>query len=221
MLEAGVGSGGDEPGAMRGAALIWGAAVVALATVPWWWIAFKFHEFDWAALTGLTALGLGAAAVPQRTVAQTDTSLKQTLGSLERLGSVTVGSERVPSPSDQHYQPSHRLTANFDNRIELMGYDLAPDALTLYWRARARLYDDYTVFVQAFDAQQRMIAQSDSQPLAGDFPTSYWRVGDVIRDEHRWHLSDDGAQILIGLYQLQTGERLRLADSGDDALRLR
>ena len=43
---------------MRAAALAWGLAALALATVPWWWIAFKFRDFDWLALLSLTVLGV-------------------------------------------------------------------------------------------------------------------------------------------------------------------
>ena len=76
----------------------------------------------------------------------------------------------------------------------LVGFTLADDApasntpldVTLVWQAGpAGTEMSYTVFVQLLDAQGRLIAQSDALPAAGARPTSGWRSGEYIVDEHR------------------------------------
>jgi 4-amino-4-deoxy-L-arabinose transferase-like glycosyltransferase len=43
---------------IRIGSLVVGVVIVGLATVPWWWIAIKFHDFPRSALIPLTAFGL-------------------------------------------------------------------------------------------------------------------------------------------------------------------
>jgi len=52
----------------------------------------------------------------------------------------------------------------------------------------------------------------DSQPLEGDYPTSFWDIGEVIEDEYILAINDDapaGAYRLeVGMYELTTRQRL-------------
>jgi hypothetical protein len=72
-------------------------------------------------------------------------------------------------------------------------------------------------------ADGRLIAQSDSEPAHGARPTSSWRAREYILDQHRLRWHDHAyrgkASVYVGLYDLQTGARLRLAD-GSDMLKL-
>ncbi len=76
--------------------------------------------------------------------------------------------------------------------IELYGYDLAAIhgsagrhlALTLFWRAQARMETSYTVFVHLVDADERMAGQGDGVPDRGLRLTTSWREGEVVADEH-------------------------------------
>jgi hypothetical protein len=61
------------------------------------------------------------------------------------------------------------------------------------------------VFVHAVDSQG-VLNNADSQPRGGDSPTSVWQIGDKVKDIYR--LPADTRQISIGLYRLDTGERL-------------
>ena len=80
----------------------------------------------------------------------------------------------------------------------------APQQARLEWGATTTLSEDYTVFVQVLDRENRILAQVDHQPQQGQAPTSTWRAGDTIRDVVTWQ-GDTGAwaRIIIGLYDAQ------------------
>ncbi|MBM3129309.1 MAG: DUF2142 domain-containing protein [Chloroflexi bacterium] len=87
----------------------------------------------------------------------------------------------------------HSVHITFDNQAELVGYALpqtrvAPGAelpLTLYWRAREPMAEDFSVFVRLFDAQDKIIARWDAFPGRGVYPTRVWQPGEVIEDQYR------------------------------------
>jgi hypothetical protein len=121
------------------------------------------------------------------------------------------------------------LGAQFGEVIFLQGYRLDVDPqlvrVTLRWLTEDHLDTDYTVFVHLADAEngEQMLAQSDAPPLAGRWPTSLWLPGTAVDDLHAIPLPLDlppgGYELLVGLYDPTTGERLALAD-GRDALPL-
>ncbi len=139
---------------------------------------------------------------------------------------------RLPLPA----APTSHLQANLANQIRLLGYDarLQPPAaetegtyhLTLFWSSTASISADYTVFIHVRDTNGTIVTQCDSQPLGGDYPTSHWRPNETIIDPHQIPLSTDlppgEYQIWVGMYQLETLERLPLvADtSGENAILL-
>ncbi|WP_448595228.1 glycosyltransferase family 39 protein [Thermoflexus hugenholtzii] len=91
----------------------------------------------------------------------------------------------------------------------LWGPEGQPVGITLVWGATRTLHQDYQVFVHVVDAQGRLLAQADHEPQQGRAPTSTWRAGDRIVDLVRWDPpGPDWAMVLVGLYQLATGERL-------------
>jgi len=127
------------------------------------------------------------------------------------IGAITVDPiQRIfDSPS-----PSHPLIANYQSLIELIGCDLAADSITLYWRALKETDTDYTTFVHVLDADGNIIAQHDSQPRGGSYPTSMWAQGEYIADTIR--IPTAGRAIEIGWYVAETGERLTTTE-GDAA----
>ena len=97
----------------------------------------------------------------------------------------------------------------------------APLAVTLVWQAGpADTELSYTVFVQLLDAQGRLIAQSDALPAAGARPTSGWRSGEYIVDEHRLRFNATAqagpARLIVGMYDARSGERLAQWPGGAD-----
>ena len=126
---------------------------------------------------------------------------------------------------------SSRLPARFGSGVGLLGYSL-PESIpaggarpvTLFWQATDRIRDDYTVFLHVVDDRGRRWGQDDRRPNQGGYPTVAWDKGDVIIDQY-WPALDPCApavpmNLLAGLYNWKTQERLIVADSGLDALPL-
>jgi hypothetical protein len=112
------------------------------------------------------------------------------------------------------------LQARFEKGITLLDYDLQTvgqvTLVRLFWHADATLEADYSVFVHLQQGKQQ-VTQSDSQPAQGYYPTHLWRAGDIVVDEHllQAQMSSGGNYTLdIGLYQLQTMQRLQVLDGG-------
>ena len=94
--------------------------------------------------------------------------------------------------------------------------------LTLYWRALAKLDEDYTVFTHLLDNDGEIRGQMDSQPLCGFLPTSIWPVGMVMVDHYELAVAPDAPpgeyRIEVGMYLLETMERLPTFDKGGNRL---
>jgi len=122
--------------------------------------------------------------------------------------------------------PRYRVGANLGNTIGLMGHEGVPDVisagqaihLTLYWQALGRTEEDYTVFVHLLDEHGQIVAQHDSQPLQGFYPTSFWGESEVVRDEYDIHVDSSTPsgeyELAVGMYLLGTGDRLPILDEG-------
>jgi hypothetical protein len=124
----------------------------------------------------------------------------------------------------QEYVISQPARFNLANKIDLIGYDLNTleaqpgDViyLTLYWQASEEMDQDYTVFTHLIDGGNHIWAQRDNQPLKGDYPTSFWDEGEVVKDQYEIALPSDilvGEYLIeVGLYLASTGERLLILD---------
>ena len=102
-------------------------------------------------------------------------------------------------------------TAVFGNEIQLQGYQFnqtdAALELTLVWQALANGQTDYIRFVHLIDpvAGGAPLAQSDSQPRYGSYPTSQWALGEVVSDSLSLSLADvppGSYQLAVGFYSL-------------------
>jgi hypothetical protein len=127
---------------------------------------------------------------------------------------------QVPTPADV------RLDAQFENGLVLAGYDLVqePDAVhvILDWETARALDADYAVFVHVRDSRGEIVAQSDGTPLGGAWPTNLWPTDYRLSDARTIALPSDLPQgeyeVVAGLYDPVTGERLRLTGGGDVVL---
>jgi hypothetical protein len=77
--------------------------------------------------------------------------------------------------------------------------------LTLYWQTSVALDTDYTVFVHSLNADGQLVGQSDGPPVANHHPTTAWQPGDIVQDSR---LVSTGERLLVGLYDMTSGERL-------------
>ncbi len=87
------------------------------------------------------------------------------------------------------------------------------------WYAPQTPDADYVVFVHALREGAR-VAQHDGDPAGNLYPTSRWRPGDLVLDEHTlsgaWDAQRD--QVLVGLYRRDTGQRLSVVDAAGDVM---
>jgi hypothetical protein len=86
-------------------------------------------------------------------------------------------------------------------------------AVTVYWRPLAPTPVPYTVFIHIFSPVAGSLAQRDTYPGLGTYPTTGWQPGRVFADTYRLRLADDvaspgAAYVVLGLYDEITGERL-------------
>jgi hypothetical protein len=111
--------------------------------------------------------------------------------------------------------------ARFEGGIELVGWEAAHQEVDrtrvrLRWRTAQALSTDYTVFVHLV-SDGRVVAQVDSVPGAGYYPTSWWTPGDEIVDEHVLDGPYDPARqvLTVGWYELGSMQHLRVLDEAD------
>jgi hypothetical protein len=108
-----------------------------------------------------------------------------------------------------------RMDVRFGNRMRLLGYDLevADDEarVTLHWQALERM-EDLKFFVHLEDAESgALAAQADVMPRGWTYPTSQWRVREIVPDEIILSLEGVPAgeyTLWVGVYRPDTGEHL-------------
>jgi hypothetical protein len=134
----------------------------------------------------------------------------------------------LPGRPTRQSQVPNRVEFRLGEHIELLGYEFeagpAP-ALTLYWRTAERIEQDYTVFVHVLDGHGAMLGQGDGLPLGGMYPTQAWWPEQIITDRRELPFLDEDGQVLVGLYDPMSMQRLpaHAPDGGrlpDDAIRL-
>lgn len=109
----------------------------------------------------------------------------------------------VPNPTD----------AQFDALANLRGYELSRDTLhpgdelivNLYWEVTGQPPGNYLLFTHLIDENGLMVAQRDTHPGLGNFPSSQWQPGDHFVDTVRLHVPETmyapgQATLSIGLY---------------------
>lgn len=109
----------------------------------------------------------------------------------------------VPNPTN----------AQFDAFVNLRGYELSAQTVQpgdelvvkLYWEVTGQPPGNYLLFAHLMNGDGLMIAQRDTHPGLGNFPSSQWQVGDRFVDTIRLHmpetmLAPDEATLSIGLY---------------------
>ncbi len=133
----------------------------------------------------------------------------------------TVARLKIPLPTSQAV-PSRLVTASFGSEIDLVGYTLSPQPsglqVGLFWHARAVPQSDYTVFIHLVDETDQIVAQSDTQPLDGNYPTSIWSVGETVPDQRLIAVPSGDYRVYVGLYQWETLERLPVLSGGEPVL---
>jgi len=123
----------------------------------------------------------------------------------------------------------YRVDATVGTSLRLLGYDMQPErvqageiiSLTLYWEALSTPAGDYTVFVHLLDPVGEIRGQKDNPPQNAMYPTYLWDAGDRVVDEYQIVVHPDAPAgsytLAVGMYTLQTMERLPVATRSGDA----
>jgi hypothetical protein len=130
-----------------------------------------------------------------------------------------AGSAEGALPLDAGFEGGMRLVSATIGDSAVQPGDVLP--LTLHWEATGPVAQDYTVFVHLLGAHDRVIAQRDASPGLGARPTSQWLADEIITDPYLIALpaeayAPDQAMWEVGLYDANTGHRLRIADGSDN-----
>ncbi|HEU5409128.1 MAG TPA: glycosyltransferase family 39 protein, partial [Nitrospira sp.] len=170
--------------------------------------------------TGAYSLQVGAYTRDSLTHLPVIDSLGRTAGTEITLGPIKVHGTQPTLPTIPRPQ-----SVQFADGIQFLGSGLAPNpatagqplAVTLYWSTDARPSRDYTVFVHLLNDHDRLLAQTDSPPQSGHYPTSIWDAGETIADRHVLsvpaNLLPGSYQVEVGLYRHDSGQRLSILDS--------
>jgi len=123
--------------------------------------------------------------------------------------------------------PAQPLSAHLGEHIALRGYTLLDDTLpagdilqlTLFWQALEKPPARYKVFVQLLDAANHIVGQRDSEPGSGLSLTINWQPGQEVCDNHgvliRPGTPPGKYRLIVGMYDLMTGQRLPITVDGD------
>jgi mannosyltransferase len=121
----------------------------------------------------------------------------------------------------------HPLNLEFGDQIALLGYSLADSQvvagdvlqLTLFWQASGEIGERYKVFTHILDGRSFIVGQRDAEPVGGGKPTTTWEKEETIADNYGVPVlpgTPPGEhQLEIGMYNLETGERLLVSGDGE------
>jgi hypothetical protein len=143
--------------------------------------------------------------------------------------SVTLPGVRVVEKENRLFEPppmEHAVSARFDDKAQLIGYDLpsvslsSDDSLhlTLFWQSLASdMRESYTVFVHLVGPDGTIYGQWDKEPgERSKQPTTGWVKDEVVVDPISVPLAADAPpgtyRVLVGLYLAPDGPRLPLLD---------
>jgi hypothetical protein len=136
---------------------------------------------------------------------------------LRSMGPLVEVSARPLAPANS---PDNLLDLRVGAAIRLVGYDeVAPSGdgsgarqLTLYWVADETPQQDYLVRLRLRDEAGAVAWKSEPvRPVAGLFPTTAWRPGEVVVDFHELALP---SHVGAGAYTVEVGLFPKFADEG-------
>jgi len=91
--------------------------------------------------------------------------------------------------------------------------------VNVVWQPLQPLSQDYKVFVHLVNPAGNVIAQYDSYPQSGDYPTSQWTPGELIADSYPVIIPSDAPsgpyQIYLGFYDEATLTRLPVPNDAE------
>lgn len=131
--------------------------------------------------------------------------------------------------------PQHPLRVNFDNKVELLGYDINLPGRTLrpgqsvtikwYWHARAQVPEGWRLFTHLDDAEAPRTNQDNVGDVRRGYQPERWRPGEYITDEQTFELPADWSspvvRVNVGLWKGDQRMPATPAERTDGARRVR
>jgi hypothetical protein len=126
--------------------------------------------------------------------------------------------------------PQHRLDANMDDKLEVIGFDLADERgklvdgispgrsyhMKTYYRVLAPITSEWEAFIHIDGYHRRH--NGDHKPMNGKYPMSLWLPGDLLVDDHEFKLEPNftpgSYTIYFGLFVGDT--RLKVKSGPND-----
>lgn len=132
------------------------------------------------------------------------------IGDFRIIRLVTLPAQN-PTTQEATFENGVDLSASFDRRGDVVVVDLE-------WRAARSMRKPLKVFVQLV-GPDGVIAQQDRAPHNGLLPTTGWEPDTIVRDGYALPYTS-GGDLIVGLYNAETGERVPLVDGSGDFVRL-
>ncbi len=115
---------------------------------------------------------------------------------------------------------ARRAAVDHGGLLRSLGSSIAPATArpgdtvwaTIYWEVLDRPNRDYTVFVHLLDHDGRSVAEANSWPGLGNYPTRLWQPGTVIVDRYPLRIPDDASAPVL----LQADAGFFLWPQGDE-----
>jgi hypothetical protein len=109
-----------------------------------------------------------------------------------------------------------RVDLTYDGKLYLIGYHLEKSSvqagewlpITLYWQAKQPIVQNYSTFVHLLDPTGQALAQSNTYPDQGKWPTSLLKPGQILPDRHTIFVPPDlesraplATQLALGIFE--------------------
>lgn len=145
--------------------------------------------------------------------------LGDTVDNIATIGWIKVPQEIEPQPPVDAIAIDALLNNQFElTNAEITSTDGNKINVKLYWKSLIdRPQIDATIFVQALDANQAIISQSDIRPHNGQYPTFIWDEGEIVVTEHQLEVTEiEDIQLIAGMYTQPDFTRLLVTQDGQD-----
>jgi len=138
------------------------------------------------------------------------------------FGCVEQADEK-PTKEDEEFIKKNLLTsdptpqfvahADLDGKVEYIGIDVSPNPaepgkdvhLTHYWKVKSAPSDGWRLFTHVSGPGGKGFINVDHGAISGKYPVSRWKAGDIIRDQHSFHLPPNWAfnsfSVFTGLWR--------------------
>ncbi|GAB5489940.1 MAG: hypothetical protein Phog2KO_01550 [Phototrophicaceae bacterium] len=131
---------------------------------------------------------------------------------------VTVGWLKVPQIEPTIPESAYELDVMLiDDLFQLSHIEFASAdgqlLAQLHWQSLVHRPDiDATIFVHIVNSDNQIVAQSDSRPVNGQYPTFIWDEGEIIRTDHSFNFDDydnlDEYTVRVGMYIFPSPQNL-------------